>query len=234
YDLHEALGAQLPRDRAEDAGADRLELGREQHGGIRVELHQRAVAAAYALGRAHHDRVVDLALLDPTPGRPLLAPYLDHVTHSGIAALGAAQHLDAHDRARTRVVGHVQNGLHLYHRVLAKTLLQLDPQNCAAASIGARPGRSPGLQPGESSLLLALREDAATPRGCGLYGHPAESATRDSGSYTILAFSSSFTTRQDFIRESGRHSSIVTRSPSLHSLVSSCAWYFPERVTTLP
>jgi hypothetical protein len=43
HDLHEALGAQFARDRAEDAGADRLELGVEQHGGVAVELDQRAV-----------------------------------------------------------------------------------------------------------------------------------------------------------------------------------------------
>src|SRR5664279_6367410 len=31
-DLHEALGAELPRDRPEDARTDRLQLGVEQHG----------------------------------------------------------------------------------------------------------------------------------------------------------------------------------------------------------
>src|SRR6185295_6162750 len=50
-DLHEFLGAQLPRDRTENARAYRLELGREEHGGVRIELHQRSVAAAHALGR---------------------------------------------------------------------------------------------------------------------------------------------------------------------------------------
>src|SRR3954447_25509324 len=35
-DLHEALGAKLPRHRPEDARADRLELGIEQHGGVAV------------------------------------------------------------------------------------------------------------------------------------------------------------------------------------------------------
>src|SRR5690606_31401592 len=63
-DLHELLGAQLARDRSEDAGADRLQLGVEQHGGVAVELDERAVAAANALGGAHHHGVVDLALLD--------------------------------------------------------------------------------------------------------------------------------------------------------------------------
>src|SRR3954452_12025132 len=34
HDLHEALGAQVARDRPEDAGADGLQLVVEQHGGI--------------------------------------------------------------------------------------------------------------------------------------------------------------------------------------------------------
>src|SRR5687767_7956158 len=65
HDLHEALGAQLARHRPEDARADRLELRREQHGRVRVELDQRAVVAAYALRGAHHHGVVDLAFLHP-------------------------------------------------------------------------------------------------------------------------------------------------------------------------
>ena len=38
HDLHEPLGAQLARDRSEDAGADGLQLGVQQHGGVAVEL----------------------------------------------------------------------------------------------------------------------------------------------------------------------------------------------------
>ena len=41
-------------------------------------------------------------------------------------------------------------------------------------------------------------------------------------------------TRQALVFESFRVASISTRSPSLHSLASSCAWYFAERVTVLP
>src|SRR6218665_2477491 len=53
-DLHEALGTQFTRDRAEDAGADRLQLGVQQHGGIAVELDQRAVLATNTLGGTNH------------------------------------------------------------------------------------------------------------------------------------------------------------------------------------
>src|SRR5690606_5051191 len=46
-----------------------------------------------------------------------------------------------------------------------------------------------------------------------------------------LTFSS---TRQVFSFDTGRHSSIRTTSPTLQSLLSSWAWYFLERRTTLP
>src|SRR5690606_18857537 len=44
-DLHEALAAQLARDRPEDAGADRLELVVQEHGGVAVEADQRTIRA---------------------------------------------------------------------------------------------------------------------------------------------------------------------------------------------
>src|ERR1044071_7937964 len=51
---------------------------------------------------------------------------------------------------------------------------------------------------------------------------------------TALDFSTSRVTFHDFVRDSGRHSAISTRSPSLNSLVSTCAWYFFERVMIFP
>src|SRR5262249_57783705 len=84
-DVHEALGAQLARDRPEDARADRLELGREQHRGVAVEADQRAVRAAHALRGAHHHGVVDLALLDAPARRRLLDAHLDEVAYGRIA-----------------------------------------------------------------------------------------------------------------------------------------------------
>src|SRR4249920_45514 len=51
---------------------------------------------------------------------------------------------------------------------------------------------------------------------------------------TVFDFSTRRVTRQDLVREIGRHSAISTRSPSLKSPVSTWAWYFFERVMILP
>src|SRR5206468_1756673 len=51
---------------------------------------------------------------------------------------------------------------------------------------------------------------------------------------TILAFSSTLSTRHALVLDSLRVATISTRSPSLHSLASSCAWYFADFVTILP
>src|SRR6478672_4857192 len=124
-DLHEPLGAQLARDRSEDAGADRLELVVEQHGGVRVEANERAVIAANALAGAHDDGAVDLALLDTTTRRGFLHRNLDDVADVRVAALAAAQHLDAHHGARARVVGDVEYRLHLNHDSVLSNLIRL-------------------------------------------------------------------------------------------------------------
>src|SRR5574340_1058639 len=115
HELHEALGTQLARYRPENARADRLELRREQHRRIAVETDERAVGAAHALGGAHDDGVVHLALLHASARRGVLDAHLDHVADRGVAALRAAEHLDAHHGARAGVVGDVQYGLHLNH-----------------------------------------------------------------------------------------------------------------------
>src|SRR3990172_4131397 len=96
YDLHEPLGTQFARHRPEDARADRLELGGEQHRRVGIEADQRPVGAPHAFGGAHHDGVVDLALIHTPARRGVFDGHFDHVTNAGIAALGAAQHLYAH------------------------------------------------------------------------------------------------------------------------------------------
>src|SRR5260221_1929176 len=148
HDLHEPLVAQLARDRSEDARADRLELGGEQHGGIGVEADQRAVRAAHALARAHDHRVVDLDLLHASSRRRVLDRDLDHVTDVRVPALAAAQHLDTHHRTCAGVIGDVQHRLHLDHCSLSNLTRHPSKTPC-------RPlfGKFEGL--GQSMLLAA-------------------------------------------------------------------------------
>src|SRR5947209_19591124 len=88
HDLHEALGTQFTRHGPEDAGADGLQLVVEKHGGVAVELDQRTVAAADALGGADDHGAVDLALLDAAARGAFLDADLDDVAHARVATLG--------------------------------------------------------------------------------------------------------------------------------------------------
>src|SRR5690554_478574 len=114
-DLHELLGAQLAGDRPEDTGADRLVLGVQKHGGVAVEADQRAVGTAHALAGTHHHGVVDLALLHLAARDRFLHRHLDDVADRGVAALGTAEHLDAHHFPGAGVVCHVEVAFGLDH-----------------------------------------------------------------------------------------------------------------------
>src|SRR3546814_7203145 len=80
-----------------------------------LETNQRTVGTAHALAGAHHDGVVDLALLDLAARDRILDRHLDDVADAGVAALGAAEHLDAHHFLGAGVVSHVEVALHLDH-----------------------------------------------------------------------------------------------------------------------
>src|SRR5580658_787852 len=114
-DLHEFAGAQLAGHRPEDARADRLALLGDEHGRVAVEADRAAVGAANLLGRADDDRLMHVALLDAAARDRLLDRDDDHVAHGRRLALRAAQHLDALDATRPRIVGDVEIGLHLDH-----------------------------------------------------------------------------------------------------------------------
>src|SRR5690606_15191692 len=126
HDLHEALGTQFTRDRPEDAGANGFELGVEQYGSVTAKADERAVLAANALGGANHHGVIDFAFLDAPTRSGVFDAHLDNVANSGVATLGAAQHLDAHDSACTSVIGHVKRGLHLNHDLPVSNLNRQD------------------------------------------------------------------------------------------------------------
>ncbi len=115
HDLHEALSAQFTRHRAENARTNGLEFGIKQHGRIAIELDQGAVRTTDTLGGTHHDGTVNLTLFHATARGSFFDADLDDVAHAGVAALGAAQHLDAHDGFGARIVGDIQSGLRLNH-----------------------------------------------------------------------------------------------------------------------
>src|SRR5207247_10816227 len=93
------LGAQLARHRSEDAVAVRLLLIVDRHGGVAVEADDGAVGAADVLSGPHHYGLHHVALLHLAARYRFLDRHHNDVAHSGIAALGAPKHLDAHDTA---------------------------------------------------------------------------------------------------------------------------------------
>src|SRR5690606_23961902 len=63
----------------------------------------------------HDDGAQHVALLHAAARNGFLDGHHDDVADAGVAATGAAQHLDAHDPAGARVVGDFQVSLHLDH-----------------------------------------------------------------------------------------------------------------------
>src|SRR6185295_11834964 len=82
-----------------------------------VEADHRAVGALDVLADTHHHGLHHLALLDAAARNRLLDRDDDDVADRGVLALGAAEHLDAHNAARAGIVRHVEVGLHLDHEV---------------------------------------------------------------------------------------------------------------------
>src|SRR3954451_18780914 len=110
-DLHELLVAQLAADRAEDAGAPRLVVRLDQHGGVLVEPDVAAVRAALLLGGADHDRLDDVALLDGGTRNRVLDRGDDDAADARVATRRTAEHPDAQDLLGTGVVGDAQSRL---------------------------------------------------------------------------------------------------------------------------
>src|SRR5258708_8313813 len=139
-DLHELLAAELARHRSGDAGADRLVLLGDQHGGVAVEADGAAVDPAQRKGGAHHDGAMDLALLDAAARDRLLDGDDDDIADAGVLAARAAQHLDALDSTGAGIVGALEVGSHLDHVCLpwAFSLRAFD-QNFPALGLGQRP-----------------------------------------------------------------------------------------------
>src|SRR5690606_6687625 len=118
--LHELLVAKLTADRTEDAGAARLPVVLQDHGGVLVELDVRAVGTAGLLDRAHHDRLDDIALLDVAAGDGVLHRGDDDVAQARVAAVGAAEHADGEQLLGARVVGDLESRFVLDHLAFSR------------------------------------------------------------------------------------------------------------------
>src|SRR3984893_15927840 len=138
--------AEFARNRPKDAGANRLRLIVEQHRRIGMEPYDGAVRTLDFLSGAHNDCRHHIALFDASARDRLLDRNDDRVTNPGIFAFRAAEHFDAHDTARARIIGDVEVGLHLNHRLAPyfRSLLR-----CASGSWAARPD---GNRPSQLTL----------------------------------------------------------------------------------
>src|SRR3954453_9284808 len=121
-DLHEPLVAQLAPDRAEDARATRLAVLPQDDRGVLVELDVRPVGAAAFLGRAHDDRLDDVALLDVAAGDGVLDRADDDVTDAGVPTTGATEDPDAQNLLGAGVVGDLESRLLLDHLARSRML----------------------------------------------------------------------------------------------------------------
>src|SRR2546427_762696 len=128
--------AVLQQLRSDAGGLLRVRIDQRQVGDVdaAVLLHypalrRRRVAAPLVVPLERHELLHDgallvvidlkhlarLALLDLAVDHRLLDGDDDHVADGGVPALGAAEHLDAGDLLRARVVGHIEDRRHLDH-----------------------------------------------------------------------------------------------------------------------
>src|SRR3990167_5624906 len=87
HDLHELLSTQFTRNGSKDAGANRLQLGIQQHRCIAIKLHQRTIATTDALGGANYNSAVDLTFFDATARCSLFNANFNNVANARIATL---------------------------------------------------------------------------------------------------------------------------------------------------
>src|SRR2546427_5248816 len=150
-DLHEALAAKFPGHGPEDARADGLHLGGEQHRRVGIEPDAAAVGAPHALCRAHYHGVVNLAFLDAAARRSVLDAHPDDVANVGVAAFRTAQHLDTHYSARAGIIGDIEHRLHLNHFSVSNLS---GPNALRAGSFGSRSGREKAADSDRKSTRL--------------------------------------------------------------------------------
>src|SRR5690606_17411699 len=116
--LHEPLLAQRPAHRPADPGRPRLPRVVGDDRRLLVAPDVRSVPTAHLLGRPHHDRLRDIALLHRPVGQGILDRDHDRIAHPGITPPRAAQHANALRSLGARVVGDLHHRFLLDHRRL--------------------------------------------------------------------------------------------------------------------
>ncbi|MNI54081.1 hypothetical protein D3C73_1089590 [compost metagenome] len=109
------LGAKFARNRSEDTGADRLFLVVDENRCVVIEADDAAVGATDVFSGTHNNRLHHVALLHAAARNSFLDRNDDNVADRSVLALGAAQHLDAHDTTCAGIIRHVEVCLHLNH-----------------------------------------------------------------------------------------------------------------------
>src|SRR3546814_11524661 len=109
-----------------------------------------------------------LALLDLAARDRILDRHLDDVANSGVAALGAAEHLDAHHFLGTGVVSHVEVALHLDHGSASLLRPRAGRSRPRASSWSSTSVRSPppGRRRLRSTCLRRRGRGAYSTRSC--------------------------------------------------------------------
>src|SRR5699024_12552313 len=80
------------------------------------------VETTNAIVRTYIHSILYFAIFKASAVGCFLDSNFDDVINSGITAPGAAQHLDEHDGACTRVIVHAKRGLHLNHDMSCSNL----------------------------------------------------------------------------------------------------------------
>src|SRR5919198_5669864 len=167
-DLHEPLVAKLATDRPEDARPSRLAVRLDQHGGVLVEPDVRAIRATAFLDGPHDDGLDHVAALHPGSGDGVLDGGHDDVADARVAAPGAAEHPDAEDLLRTRVVGDAQPRLLLDHFAFSRisTSRQRLVADSGRVSISSTRSPTPAVLASSCALTLLVRRMTLPYSGC--------------------------------------------------------------------
>src|SRR6266542_2614716 len=153
-DLHEALLAQLPADRAEDTRATRLAVVLQDHRGVLVEADVGTVGTPALLHRTDDHGLHHVALLHAAAGDRVLDGGHDGVADTRVAPTGATENADAKDLLRARVVGDLQSRLLLDHFAFSKISTTRQRFVADTGRVSIRRTRSPMPQAFCSSWAL--------------------------------------------------------------------------------